>query len=88
MVRVYECINGHHIVPLMPSGFVKMLCKGFEHSLFVHNVVLELGFHVASSQLEKEETSIDLQVRLDQSLCKMHCFIVFSMAWSCFSCHY
>ena len=53
MVRVYECINGHQLVPLMPSGFVKMLGKGFGHSLFVHYVVLTVGFHVASTQLEK-----------------------------------
>ena len=53
MVRVYGCVNGHELVPLMPSGFVKTLGKGFGHSLFVHYVVLELGFHVASTQLEK-----------------------------------
>ena len=41
------------MVPLMPSGFMKMLGKGFGHSLFVHYVVLALGFCVASAQLEK-----------------------------------
>ena len=51
MVRVYECVNGHQLVPLMPSRFVKMLGKGFAHSLFVHYAVLALGFHVASAQL-------------------------------------
>ena len=53
MVRVYECVNGHQLVPLMPSGFVKTLGKGFGNSLFVHYVVLALGCHVASMQLEK-----------------------------------
>ena len=53
MVRIYECVNGHQLVPLMSSGFVKMLGKGFGNSLFVDYVVLELGFHVASMQLEK-----------------------------------
>ena len=53
MVTVYECINGNQLVPLMPSGFVKMLGKGFENSLFVHYVVFTLGFCVASTQLEK-----------------------------------
>ena len=27
MVRVFGCVNGHHLVPLMPLGFVKMLGK-------------------------------------------------------------
>ena len=53
MVRVYECLNGNQLVPLMPLGFVKMLGKGFGHSFFVNYVVLALGFHVASVQLEK-----------------------------------
>ena len=53
MVRVHECINGHYPVPLMPSGFVKTLGKGFGNSSFMHYVVLALGFHVASMQLEK-----------------------------------
>ena len=52
-MRVYVCVNGHQLVPLMPSGFVKMLGKGFVHSMFVNYVVLELGFLVASTQLEK-----------------------------------
>ena len=53
MVRVHECVNGHQLMSLMPLGFVKMLGKEFGHSLFVHYVVLALGFHVASAQLEK-----------------------------------
>ena len=62
MVRVYGCINGHQLVPLMPSRFVKILGKGFGNLLFVHYVVFVLGFLVASAQLEKEETFIDLWV--------------------------
>ena len=53
MVRVYGCVNGHQLVPLMPSRFVNTLGKGFGHSMFVHYVVLALWFHVASAQLEK-----------------------------------
>ena len=53
MVRVYECVNGHQLVPLISSRFVKQLGKGFGHSLFVHSVVLALRFCVASAQLEK-----------------------------------
>ena len=53
MVRVYECINGNYLVPLMPSKFVKTLGKGFMNLLFVHYVVLASAFHVASTQLEK-----------------------------------
>ena len=37
----------------MSSEFVKMLGKEFGHSLFVHYVVLALGFHVASRKLDK-----------------------------------
>ena len=37
----------------MPSGFVKRLGKVFGHSLFVHYVVLALGFHVTSARFEK-----------------------------------
>ena len=53
MVRVYGCVNGHDLVPLMPSWFLNTLGKGFGHSLFVHYVVLALGFPVACAQLEK-----------------------------------
>ena len=53
MVRVYGCVNGHQLVPLMPSGFVNTFGKVFGHSLFVHYVALALGFHVDSAQLEK-----------------------------------
>ena len=70
MVRVYECVNGHQLVPLMPSGFVKMLGNRFGHSLFVHYVVLALGFCVASAQLEKGGDLHRFTGNLDQTLCK------------------
>ena len=53
MVSIHECVNGHQLVPLIPLGFVKMLGKGFGHSLIMHYVVLALGFHVDFVQLEK-----------------------------------
>ena len=53
MVMVYECVNGHQLAPLTPSGFVKTLGIVFGNSLFVHYVVFPLGFHVASAQLDK-----------------------------------
>ena len=80
MVRVYGCVNGHQLVPLMPSGFVNTLGKGFGHLLFVHYVVLALGFRVAFAQLEKGGELHRFAGKLDQTVCKMHCFIFFSMA--------
>ena len=70
MVRVYVCINGPQLVPLMPSRFVNTLEKGFGNLLFVHYVVLELGFHVASAKLDKGGDLHRFRGNLDQTLCK------------------
>ena len=65
MVRVYGCVNGHQLVPLMPLGFVNTLGKGFGNSQFVYYVVLALWFSVASTHLEKGDDLVDLQVSLN-----------------------
>ena len=70
MARVYGCVKGYPLVPLMPSGFVKTLGKGFGHLLFVHYVVLALWFHVASTQFEKGGDLHGFGGKLDQTLCK------------------
>ena len=78
MVRVHECVNGHQLVPLIPLGFVKTLAKGFGHSLSVHYVVLALGFHVASAQLEKGGNIHRFVGKLTTRLCVntlFRCFI-------------
>ena len=66
MVRVYGCVNGHQLVPLIPSGFFITLGKGFGHLLFVHYVVLALGFRVAFAQLEKGGELHRFAGKLDQ----------------------
>ena len=78
MVRVYGCVNSHQLVPLMPLGFVKTLGKGFGHLLFVHYVILALGFCVASVQLEKGGDLHRFAGNLTTRLCVntlFHCFI-------------
>ena len=78
MVRVYECVNGIQLVPLMPSRFAKMLGKGFGNSLFVHYVVLSLGFNVDSTRLEKGGDLHQFAGKLTTRLCVntlFRCFI-------------
>ena len=70
MVRVYGCVNGHQLVPLMPLVLLKNTWKNIWHSLFVHYVVLALGFHVASAQMEKGGDLHRFAGKLDQTLCK------------------
>ena len=72
MVRVYGCFNCHQLVPLILSRFVKTLGKGFGHLLFVHYVVLALGFHVASMQLEKGGDLHRFAGKLDETQCKLN----------------
>ena len=62
MLMVYGYINDHQLLPLMTSGFAITLDKRFGHSLFVHYLVLALGFRVASAQSEKEVNCRDLKV--------------------------
>ena len=80
MLRVYGCINGHQLVPLKPSGFVNTLGKGFGRSLFMHYVVLELGFHVASAQLAQgRRPPFICRYSNHQTLCK--CIVSLFSTW-------
>ena len=65
----------------MPLGFVKTLGKGYGHSLFVHYVVLELGFHVASAQLEKGGDLHRFVGKQTTRLCvnTLFCFLIHGM---------
>ena len=65
MVGVYGGVNGHQLVPLMPSGLVKTLGKG--HGIHCMRImVLELWCSEASTHLENGVDPIDLQVSLTQ----------------------
>ena len=86
MVGVYDGINGHQQVPLMPSGLVKTLGKGLGICCLCI-MVLALWFSVASAHLENGDDPIDSQVSLNQLCVKCICFVGSFMAWSCSSCH-
>ena len=61
MVELYGGINGHQLVPLMPSGLVKTLGKEIDIQCFC-NMVLELWCSVASVRLENGDDPINSQV--------------------------
>ena len=86
MVGVYGGVNGHQLLPLIPSGLVKTLGKGLGIRCLCI-MVLALWFSVASAHLENGDNPINSQVRLNQLCVKCICFIGSFMAWSCFSCH-
>ena len=67
MVGVYRGINGHQLVPLMPSGLVKILGKGLGIHCFCI-MVLELWLSVASAHLENGDNCIDSQVSSTDSV--------------------
>ena len=59
MVGVYGSVNGHHLMPLVPSGLVKTLGKGLGIRCMC-NMVLALWCSEASTGLEDEHNPIDL----------------------------
>ena len=61
MVGVYGGVNGHQLVPLIPSGLVKTLGKGLGICCLCITV-LELWFSVASTHLDNRYDPIDSQV--------------------------
>ena len=61
MVGVYGGVNGHQLVPLMPSGLVKTLVKELDIRCLC-NMVLALWCSVASARLENGDDPIDLHV--------------------------
>ena len=61
MVRVYGCVNGHQLVPLIPSGLVKNIGKGLGIH-FMCIMVLVLWCTVASARLENGYDPINSQV--------------------------
>ena len=63
MVEVYGAVNGHQLVPLMPSGLVKTLGKGLGIRCMCI-MVLELWCSVASARLENGDDPNDSQVSL------------------------
>ena len=67
MVGVYGGVNGHQIVPLMPSGLVKTLGKRVGiHYLFI--MVLAFWFSVAFAHSEKGDDPIDSWVSFTGSV--------------------
>ena len=58
MVGVYGGVNGHQLVPLMPSGLVKTLGKGLGICC-MHIMVLKLWCSEASMHLENGVDPID-----------------------------
>ena len=61
MVGVYGGVNGHQLVPLMPSGLVKTIAKGLgTHCKCI--MVWDLWCSEASTRLENGVDPNDLQV--------------------------
>ena len=63
MVGVYGGVNGHQLVPLIPSRLVKTLGKGLGIRCMC-SMVLALWCSEASGRLEDGDDPIDLQVSL------------------------
>ena len=76
MVGVYGSVNGHQLVPLIPSGLVKTLGKGLGICCMC-NMVLALWCSEASACLEDGDDPIDSQVSLTQLCVKCNALFGF-----------